>query len=69
VYWVSNARAARLDFGKHKMVQGGKYPSLLQIGTFSFCRATVGAEDCVVVRKTATQGIFASYFLDAAFFT
>ena len=38
-------RVARLDFGKHKMVQGGKYPSLLQIGAFSFCRAAVGAGD------------------------
>jgi len=36
---------------------------------FSFCRSHLGAEDRVVLRKTATPGILASDFLDAAYFT
>jgi hypothetical protein len=46
----------------HKMVQCGKYLPLLQIGFLLL------AGDCSGVRKTATTGIFASYFLGAAYY-
>jgi len=39
---------------------------LLQIGVQLLL---MSAGDCVVVPKTATQGILASYFLGAAYFT
>ena len=60
MYWVSNACADHLDFGKHKIVQDGTYPPLFQIGVQLLSH--LGAGDYVAMRKTAAPGILASYF-------